>query len=680
MNTPIESEKVTLLFADFLAYLHRQGFIIGVDHHLRLQQLLNKLGPGCNPADLKFLICPIFAVSKKQQQQFYRAFDSYFKPLQAGIGEEPLYKESEKEDPQEEIEGIPKRTWKRYYIYLGILLLIFGMLMIKFLDPDSTDIDPGKSKEDRTGPGQFIEPGEIPDPGQTDPTDTEQPTFEKVQEWAGQIAALNQAEQVIPDDDTFIQEHRHMIRGIFILVPFIILFLLELYRYNRRRLLLENQRGKKPPFTWPIRVETPELALVRNEQFYESARLLRQRLKSNVKRIDIHKTISKTIQEGGFPSFQYKTVTRPPEYLVLIDLPAYRDHSAHLFDHITSALENEGLFVQRYFYEKDPRVCFKEPNGQRFYLSDFKTRYGDHRVIVFGTGEEFLDPLTGDLDKWTRLFHSWRDRALLTPEPPKKWGRREVTVAKEFIVLPASLAGLSVLENHFQIKRKPDLKAWKVADSQSPSPPAEDRYDTQALRDYLGEETFQWLCACAVYPELNWDLTLFLGSLQCMPATLIREGNVLRLIQLPWFRSGTMPDELRGALIDRLDPEIERAIRAALVELLENNPAPKGSFAYDTYQLHLVTQQGLGKGKSRKEKREMLEALKDLPEKEVMQDYTLLRSQESTARSPLSFLLPKRFKNMVYRKGVPFLGLKTGYRVMFTLLIAVGILLFLKIP
>jgi len=67
-----------LPFAEFLANLTRQGFVVGVDQHLRLHTLLHRLGPDCPPARLKSLLCPLFATNAKQQQQFYRAFDAYF--------------------------------------------------------------------------------------------------------------------------------------------------------------------------------------------------------------------------------------------------------------------------------------------------------------------------------------------------------------------------------------------------------------------------------------------------------------------------------------------------------------------------------------------------------------------------------------------------------------------------
>src|SRR5512134_2681795 len=77
------------------------------------------------------------------------------------------------------------------------------------------------------------------------------------------------------------------------------------------------------------------------------------------------------------------------------------------------------------------------------------------------------------------------------------------------------------------------------------------------LRDLgaeLGDFGYQWLAACAVYPRLHWHLTIYLGMelarTQDQPPP---DENVhLALARLPWFRKGSMPDDLRLRLIGDL--------------------------------------------------------------------------------------------------------------------------------
>ncbi|NIM18236.1 MAG: hypothetical protein GTO45_40055, partial [Candidatus Aminicenantes bacterium] len=655
-------KTVNLPFGGFMAYLRRQGFIIGVDHHLRLQALLNKLGPDCRPADLKYVLCPVFAANEKQQNQFYRAFDSYFKPMETP-GLKKIIPVDEPDSKDVELTGEPISTPRWKYVLLGVLLLVLAALLIYRF---------------RSGQEIITQTGITPKPiSSTTGLDEGQKTVKETRTGdrePGKTGGLDKF-QYKPG---FFELYGYIIHGVGALAPLIILILLEFYKYNRRRLILLKQRGKKPPFVWPVKVETPETGLVKNEQFYQAARLLRRRLKSDVMRLDVAKTLSRTIEKAGFPQLEYKALTRPPEYLILIDLPAYRDHHAHLFDTMVKALETEGLFVTRFFYENDPRVCFKEPHQQRVYLSDLKARYSDRRLIVFGDGEEWLDPVSGRLDKWTGLFNTWKERAVLTPVPAQEWGLKEVVLAKEFIVLPASLEGLEALVDHFSTRTGYDPRAWKPEGPRERILFPEVYHDTGELRNYLGEQLFQWLCACAVYPELHWDLTLYLGSLPCMPEDLIREENLLRLIRLPWFRTGSMPDELRWALISELDIEKSKVIRTAVIELLEKNPAPRESFAFDSYRLNLVVQRWMLSRKERRKRRQVLKSLRTIDDKRIMQDYTLLRFLESAPKSPLHFVLPKRFRKLFYRKGVPFFGLRIGIRAALAIIIAAAVFLFLK--
>jgi TonB family protein len=191
------------------------------------------------------------------------------------------------------------------------------------------------------------------------------------------------------------------------------------------------------------------------------------------------------------------------------------------------------------------------------------------------------------------------------------------------------------------------------------------------LRRILGEDAFQWLSACAIYTELQWNLTLYIGSLPSMPQGLLTEANLLKLIRLPWFRTGTIPDELRWFLINELAPERQRAVRAALIELLEKDPAPPETFASDHYRLNLFAQRWLARH-TRKRLRELMSLIKQLPRSQVARDLTLIRFLEADSRSPLNFLLPDRLRKLFYHRGVPAFGLKTATRFALTLFLITG--------
>lgn len=92
------------------------------------------------------------------------------------------------------------------------------------------------------------------------------------------------------------------------------------------------------------------------------------------------------------------------------------------------------------------------------------------------------------------------------------------------------------------------------------------------LEQGLGPFGFLWLCACAVYPGLRFPLSVYLGRrlAEAVGRQPPDEDEHLALFRLPWFRTGWMPEELRLALLQRLDPAKRPVVREAIEELLFN--------------------------------------------------------------------------------------------------------------
>jgi TonB family protein len=649
-----------LMFGDLLAHLRQQGFRIGVDHYLRLQQLLDRVGDRCAPEELRTLLCPIFATSKTQQEQFYKVFDSYFALFQIA-GKSAETDEPFIETGKTQTRALKSKSSRRKWLYVATPLTVVALIiaLVLFLKPKTSEQSASTQAKTEASASASSENINL----STATAPTSQTQVVTVSESAVQ---QNSAQASTPTptptpERSFYQLHQTGIQTIIILSPLIIFLLYEWYRFMRRKLLLQKQHTRKPPLVWPIKVDAPEAGFYDSEQFLTAARLLRRRQTDEYRRLDVEATVAATIERLGFPDFRYKSDSRVPEYLVLIDRVSYRDHQARLFDELARDLEREGVFVVRYFFDGDPRVCRDESGANVVQLTELQNRYGGHRLLIFGNGEKLLDQITGRLDGWTAIFQHWQDRALLTVEPPARWGLREIALAQLFIVLPATLNGLLALVDHFESTVPADLRSWVGGDFESSGLERTAAEAVATLHRILGEDVFQWLAACAVYTELQWNLTLYIGSLPSMPTGLLTEANLLKLIRLPWFRSGAIPDELRWPLINELSPERQKAVRAALIELLERDPAPPETFASDQYRLNLFAQRWL-QSRTHKRLRELMQLVKQLPRSQVLRDLTLIRFLESARRSPLDFLLPNRLRKLFYQRGVPAFGLKTGAR------------------
>lgn len=626
--------ELPLPFSGFLDLLKRRGFAGGVDRHLRLVSLLERVGE-CNPEQLKQLIAPLFATNEKEQAQFYRLFDDYFALLRP-----PLQPEKTKPvNPTRAIaEGHAKSRSRRILSWVAsivgfITLVILGILFFPREGPvairNSPLMEPGSPIDAEKAPGVTPPPGAVAPP--------ETPVV---------MPAPRQG-KVMP----LLVRNRTALMWIGGLLPLFLFGADEWRRFaKRRQLVLERTRGGKPPFTWPIRIEPRALAYLRSEQFYKVVRKLRRRQIAEYHRLDVARTIDATIAASGYPTFQYRPDSRMPEYLILIDRASARDHQTALFDQFAQALQREGIFVTRYFFDGDPRVCWSERATASVSLGDLQKTFSEHRVILFGRGERLIDPVSGELAEWSHMFLEWPDRAVVTPAAPSGWIQREKTLAEQFLVFPATLEGIEQLAEHFDSSVPAELE---VSEADDPLPPDLERNpDIGKLRTYLGEPVFQWLCACAVYPELHWDLTLLFGSLPEMGEHLVTERNLLRLVRLPWFRAGAIPDEQRLQLLAALDPEKEQAVRSAIVRTLERSPAPAGSFAAESRRLEIVVQEGL---LDRRSTSELKAALPSRPLNEVTRDYVFLH--ETRRVSPLVFALPEKIRSLFFERGLGGFGL-----------------------
>src|SRR4029079_3786814 len=111
-----------------------------------------------------------------------------------------------------------------------------------------------------------------------------------------------------------------------------------------------------------------------------------------------------------------------------------------------------------------------------------------------------------------------------------------------------------------------------------------------SIRTWLDDDVFQWLCACAVYPRLEWHLTLHIAMAIDPAGRLLHERKLLQLIRLPWFRDGQIPAAQRAWLLKHLAPEYEASVRMLIVDALERNRAPEGSYARDDQEIQLAAQ------------------------------------------------------------------------------------------
>ena len=338
-------------------------------------------------------------------------------------------------------------------------------------------------------------------------------------------------------------------------------------------------------------------------------------------------------------------------------------------------MKESGVYVDPFYFQRDARLCQSttDPTKVAISLGQLAARYSDHRLVIFTDGDGFTDHYNGEPQPWVEQFKAWEKRAVLTPEEPDRWHEREENLGRAgFVLLPANADGIDELGRWLNYGRIPTPERRQFAPFppsiverpgrwfERKSPPAEDVDQLLAeIRDYLGEDGWKWLLACAVYPELTWDLTLYHGfALFGHEDHWLREWatRLLRLVRLPWFRQSWMPDWLRQQLVDRLDGSAGETVRQAIDRLLrsavENPQQPVPLWYAQPDRLTLTQRLRM----AWRWLRISIAAAKVGPE-EPIRDYVFLNFM-SGRQNRLGVSLPEAIRRLIYRDGLPALGVR----------------------
>ncbi len=630
-------------------------------------------------SQLKHLLAPIFATNPKQQQLFYQAFDNYFDqfetiPLQVKNDSSPT---PPKQPTLADI--LPK---KRNYWLLGLLAFVLGFTLVWFtqreqleqLRQDYTDklrqtIGLGQQTvRDTTSISQIL-----PDP----PTKT--PFSASTRNNSGKIS-LTLKPEIEEDIDYLIAKWYQrlgwwlkLVKWAVLLGIFIAFVVYQLYRRNKKQALLQRERNQAPPDYWnPLQVADIPKKLYQTPTFYQTAKEMRVRIKGDTQVLNVDRTIAATLESGGYPSFEYDDTSRPVEYLVLIEEQTPKDHQARFFERLTEELAQQDVYIERYFYQNDPRHCWKIEYQIETNLYELAMQFPTHRLLVMGSGTAFLDAVSEEVLIWTQQFSAWSTRFLVTPKPTSDWGFAEIQLSNIFHIFPAKIAALEKMDDTLLHPEQYPLKYW-LSDVSNGFSSMEGSVEASELQQQFDPKTYQLLCACAVYPELHWDFTLHLAkkmsTLEVSAANREREEvatgekslllptNLLQLARLPWFREGYIPDVDRQILLADLELEYESLARQAIVQLLKENPPPTNSYAYDEYAMNLaINEWELAEDVAAKKTHQ--KALAELMDRDKLLQFVRVKYQRSVQKIKDAFAMPELVKENLFKGGLPILGFK----------------------
>ncbi|MCP4702500.1 MAG: hypothetical protein GY862_37425, partial [Gammaproteobacteria bacterium] len=110
-----------------------------------------------------------------------------------------------------------------------------------------------------------------------------------------------------------------------------------------------------------------------------------QRLRRHVEcpsgKLDIRATLEKTIRTNDWFTPIYRQRKWMPEYLALIDRATFSDHQSQFAEALLAQLETEGVVLNRYYFDCDPRYCYPEAHQLKGYtLPELLERHPEQRL------------------------------------------------------------------------------------------------------------------------------------------------------------------------------------------------------------------------------------------------------------------------------------------------------------
>ncbi|MEZ5941093.1 MAG: formylglycine-generating enzyme family protein [Planctomycetaceae bacterium] len=367
------------------------------------------------------------------------------------------------------------------------------------------------------------------------------------------------------------------------------ILLWKLYRWWVEQAALERIRTQDNIEEDRFRLPNDDVDFLPSLNMGATARGLRVKELVPSSRLDVNATIQRAMTNP----VMYEPVCLAEverEYLFLIDRTYLGDHQTELARTLRQHFADFGVGIDSYTFRSDPTYCtlereHAEADFDNVRLNVLLDRHPEHRVVLFCTTEVFFDGLTGKLKPWIDLLADRENKVVLTPDPVREWGQREIiTERRGYRVLPMTSEGMTLFRDAFADRRQEELEDWERQDSSheeilesdrwlergEPSQSACDRLMNELQRQ-LGEVGMLWLGAIAVYPQIHWGLTLRLG------ANLLSAEDFQRLLprlsHLIWFRHAYMPDWLREQFIERLqrtDPQMEMQVRDLLMRMLRD--------------------------------------------------------------------------------------------------------------
>ncbi|MDB5228606.1 MAG: hypothetical protein JWN78_2799, partial [Bacteroidota bacterium] len=348
--------------------------------------------------------------------------------------------------------------------------------------------------------------------------------------------------------------------------------------YKKRKAIQKNQNekaienktnGDQPPFQIPFRNKEENITPLKSLQILSEE--LKKTTDSELKTLDIKRTILRTIKNNEFisPFFKKKKVHK--EYLFLVDHSYANSQQFYLFSYLLRFFLKNSIRLDFYYYYQVPDKFYQRENDTGLSVHQLKDIHYNANLIFITDGRSLLEYNKPEVKK--NLFDNfsfWQNRILISTIPFNDWGSNERILSSLFKLIPADITGLldivKLLNEETVI---PDIF------SQNKYATYDSKYVEFNSRDELikylddDEDLFQWLCALAVYPKINWNVTLEIGKTVLKDTNKINYETLLKFSRIKWMAEGKFSSEARLMLLKNLSVDNEIKARTVLLGMLD---------------------------------------------------------------------------------------------------------------
>ncbi|MCS3800017.1 hypothetical protein [Niastella sp. OAS944] len=313
-----------------------------------------------------------------------------------------------------------------------------------------------------------------------------------------------------------------------------------------------------------------------------------QKIKSYLKRpaliqnpgVDIKKSIGQSIRNAGYTSLAYTSEWKDRKYLIISDNLHADAHITGLLNYLIDGIQASIPAVVRYSYTGNAETV-QDENGNPVSFEELAYRHRGYNLIIIDNGYSFFHTKNEQLKKELNAFFDiMASRSVITPKPLDDWSNSEdLIVRNNFQIVPADIAEIELLAKAIA-EDSPVTKNQLLNRLPNAYSVTNFSFETvQSLKQYLDEEKlFQPICALAVYPRLQWPLTLALFEALKVELTY---DLLLKTARIPWLHKDQLDDKIRLELLNSLTAETEVIARETIISLLdevrnstaENSPA-----------------------------------------------------------------------------------------------------------